>query len=48
MARLNILLTKKVGKNGKLVVKFCNELTDYSGYVEVQNEKFLVKNLWIH
>ncbi len=41
---LEEIKTKKVRKNGKLVVKFCNELTDYSGYVEVQNEKFLVKN----
>ena len=33
---------KKVNKNGDLIVKFCSELTDYSGYVEVQNNKFLV------
>lgn len=33
---------KKVNKKGDLVVKFCNKLTDYSGYVEVQSKKFLV------
>ena len=27
-----------------MVVKFCNTLTDYSGYVEVQNKKFLVSD----
>lgn len=35
---------KKVRKNGNLVVKFCNSLTDYSGYVEVQSQKFLVSD----
>ena len=35
---------KRVKKNGNLVVKFCNSLTDYSGYVEVQNKKFLVSD----
>ena len=33
---------KKVNKKGNLVVKFCNELKDYSGYVEVQSQKFLI------
>ena len=35
---------KRVNKKGNLVVKFCNTLTDYSGYVEVQNKKFLVSD----
>ena len=35
---------KRVNKKGNLVVKFCNTLTDYSGYVEVQSKKFLVSN----
>jgi len=35
---------KRVNKKGNLVVKFCNTLTDYSGYVEVQGEKFLVSD----
>ena len=35
---------KRVNKEGKLVVKFCNTLTDYSGYVEVQSKKFLVSD----
>ena len=33
---------KRVKKNGNLVVKFCNSLSDYSGFVEVQGQKFLV------
>ena len=35
---------KRVNKEGKLVVKFCNSLTDFSGYVEVQDQKFLVSD----
>jgi len=35
---------KRVNKKGNLVVKFCDTLTDYSGYVEVQNKKFLVSD----
>ena len=35
---------KRVNKKGNLVVKFCNALTDYSGYVEVQSKKFLVSD----
>ncbi len=35
---------KRVNKKGNLVVKFCNTLTDYSGYVEVQSKKFLVSD----
>ena len=35
---------KKVTKNGKLVVKFCNELSDLSGYVEVEKSKFKVSD----
>ena len=35
---------KKVNKRGSLVIKFCNSLTDYSGYVEVQNQKFLISD----
>ena len=38
------LKVKKVRKNGKLVVKFCNKLSDLSGYVEVQNKKFFVND----
>ena len=34
--------TKRVNKKGNLVVKFCNSLTNYSGYVEIKNKKFLV------
>ena len=33
---------KKVNKKGNLVVRFCNDLTDYTGYVEVQSQKFFV------
>ena len=33
---------KRVNKKGNLVVKFCNNLSDYSGYVEVQGKKFFV------
>ena len=36
--------SKKVTKNGNLVVKFCSNLSDLSGYVEVENSKFLVSN----
>ncbi len=35
---------KKVNKKGDLVVKFCDCLTDLSGYVEVQGKKFLVSD----
>ena len=35
---------KRINKKGNLVVKFCNSLSDYSGYVEVQNKKFLVSD----
>ena len=35
---------KRVNKKGNLVVKFCNTLSDYSGYVEVQGKKFLVSD----
>ena len=35
---------KRVNKKGNLVVKFCDSLSDYSGYVEVQSQKFLVSN----
>ena len=35
---------KRVNRKGNLVVKFCNPLTDYSGYVEVQSQKFLVSD----
>ena len=35
---------KRVNKKGNLVVKFCNTLSDYSGYVEVQSKKFLVSD----
>ena len=38
------LKVKRVNKKGNLVVKFCNTLTDYSGYVEVQSKKFLVSD----
>ena len=33
---------KKVNKNGKLIVRFCEKLKDFNGYVEVDNKKFLV------
>ena len=35
---------KRVNKKGNLVVKFCNSLSDYSGFVEVQSQKFLVSD----
>ena len=35
---------KKVTKNGKLIVSFCNKLSDLSGYVEVENSKFNVSD----
>ncbi len=35
---------KRINKKGNLVVKFCNPLTDYSGYVKVQSQKFLVSD----
>ena len=35
---------KRVNNKGNLVVKFCNTLGDYSGYVEVQSKKFLVSD----
>ena len=43
-ARSTVAKVKRVNKKGKLVVKFCNSLTDYSGYVKVQNQKFLVSD----
>ena len=33
---------KRVNKKGNLVVRFCNKLKDYKGYVEVDNKKFNV------
>ncbi len=33
---------KKVKKNGNLIVKFCSDLSDFSGYVTVENKQFLV------
>jgi len=36
------LKSSKVKKNGNLVVKFCDELSDFSGYVEVGGKKFAV------
>ena len=35
---------KKVNKKGDLIVKFCNSLTDYSGYVKVENQKFSISD----
>tara|TARA_B100000161_G_scaffold227386_1_gene173853 strand:- start:874 stop:1317 length:444 start_codon:yes stop_codon:yes gene_type:complete len=35
---------KRVNKKGNLVVKFCNSLTDYTGYVKVDTQKFLVSD----
>ena len=35
---------KRVNRKGNLVVKFCNSLDDYSGYVVVENQKFLVSD----
>ena len=35
---------KRVNKKGNLVIKFCNDLDDYSGYVEVQGKKFLISD----
>ena len=35
---------KRVNKKGNLVVKFCSKLKDLEGYVEVNNQKFMVKD----
>ncbi len=35
---------RRVNKEGKLVVKFCSKLKDYKGYVEVENQKFMVQD----
>ena len=34
---------RRVNKKGNLVVRFCNKLKDYKGYVEVDNQIFNVK-----
>ena len=34
----------KIRKNGKLVVKFCNKLKDYEGYVSVAGKKFFASD----
>ena len=31
---------RRVNKKGNLVVRFCSDLKDYEGYVEVENQKF--------
>ena len=33
---------KRVNKKNKLVVKFCNKMKDYKGFVEVDNQKFQI------
>ena len=43
-SELEEIKVKRVNSKGNLVVKFCNNLADYSGFVEVQNKKFLVSN----
>ena len=35
---------RRVNKKGNLVVKFCNKLKDYKGYVEVENQIFNIKD----
>ena len=35
---------RRVNKKGNLVVRFCNKLKDYKGYVEVDNQIFNVKD----
>ena len=35
---------RRVNKKGNLVVRFCSKLKDYKGYVEVENQKFMVKD----
>ena len=35
---------RRVNKKGNLVVRFCNKLKDYKGYVEVENQKFMVQD----
>ena len=35
---------RRVNKKGKLIVKFCSKLKDYKGYVEVENQKFMVQD----
>ena len=43
-SQIEEIKVKRVNRKGNLVVKFCNSLTDYSGYVEVQSQKFLVSD----
>ena len=35
---------RRVNKKGNLVVRFCAKLKDYKGYVEVENQKFMVQD----
>ncbi len=35
---------RRVNKKGNLVVRFCSELKDYKGYVEVDDKKFNIKD----
>ena len=35
---------KRVNKKGNLVVKFCNKLKDYEGFVTVDNKKFQIND----
>ena len=35
---------RRVNRKGKLVVKFCDKLKDYEGYVEVDNQIFNVED----
>tara|TARA_B100000212_G_C27382871_1_gene537905 strand:- start:173 stop:589 length:417 start_codon:yes stop_codon:yes gene_type:complete len=39
-----IKVKKSVNSKGNLVVKFCSNLDDYSGFVEVENKKFMVSS----
>ncbi len=41
---LEELKNSKVNKKGQLIVKFCSKLSNYSGFVEVQNKKFFVED----
>ena len=43
-SELEEIKVKRVKSNGNLVVKFCSNLADYSGFVEVENKKFLVSS----
>ena len=42
--KLETISKKKINKEGKLVIKFCDKLKNYTGYVEVDNKKLFIEN----